>query len=267
MTDFRIETHPILPIPTRPVIEFFWQDQKLTAFEGETISAALFAHQIRIFGHHPKDHAPQGIFCANGQCAQCMVLADNRPVKACMELVRAGYHVQPLDGLPELPLVEPGLVAKSIQRMDIPVLIIGGGPAGLSAAIELGQRGIKVLVVDDKHRVGGKLVLQTHRFFGSTNMVYAGTRGIDIATRLEKEINKYPFIETWLQSTALAVFSDQQVGNSQKQPRIYSRKTSGCAGCHRCQGKFSRIQRQYPARGIWRRRIPNSGEPRPGPTG
>ena len=76
MTDFRIETHPILPIPARPMIEFFWQEQKLTAYEGETIASALFAHGIRVFGHHPKDHAPQGIFCANGQCAQCMVLAD-----------------------------------------------------------------------------------------------------------------------------------------------------------------------------------------------
>ena len=59
---------------------------------------------------------------------------------------------------------------------------------------------------------GGKLVLQTHRFFGSTNMVYAGTRGIDIATRLEKEVRQYPCVEIWLQSTALAVFSDQKVG-------------------------------------------------------
>ena len=38
-------------------------------------------------------------------------------------------------------------------------MIIGGGPAGLSAAIELGKLGVNALLVDDKHRVGGKLVL------------------------------------------------------------------------------------------------------------
>jgi flavin-dependent dehydrogenase len=38
------------------------------------------------------------------------------------------------------------------------VLIIGGGPAGLSAAIELGKLGIQTLLIDDKHRLGGKLV-------------------------------------------------------------------------------------------------------------
>ena len=138
------------------------------------------------FGHHPKDGSPQGIFCANGQCAQCLVLADGMPVKSCMELVRPGLRVEPADGLPELPKVASAPGMREIQEIEIPVLIIGGGPAGMSAAIQLGQRGIRTLLVDDKHRLGGKLVLQTHRFFGSVNTVYAGTRGIDIATRLER---------------------------------------------------------------------------------
>ncbi len=212
MADFRITTHPILPIPQSSPIEFFWQGQPLPGYEGETIAAALFANGIRIFGHHPKDHAPQGIFCANGQCAQCMVLVNGQPQKACMEPIRPGLRLEPLNGLPELPKGSASLALKPIQKMEVPVLIIGGGPAGLSAATELAQRGIRVLLVDDKHRLGGKLVLQTHRFFGSANLVYAGTRGIDIATRLEKEVRKYPTIQIWLHSTALAVFSDQQVG-------------------------------------------------------
>jgi NADPH-dependent 2,4-dienoyl-CoA reductase/sulfur reductase-like enzyme/Fe-S-cluster-containing hydrogenase component 2/bacterioferritin-associated ferredoxin len=94
----------------------------------------------------------------------------------------------------------------------VPVLIIGGGPAGLSAAIELGKRGVEALIVDDKHRLGGKLVLQTHRFFGSIETVYAGTRGIDIATRLENEVRSFPGLKVWLQTAALAVFSDRKVG-------------------------------------------------------
>ncbi len=94
----------------------------------------------------------------------------------------------------------------------MPVLIIGGGPAGLSAAVELGRLGVRTLLIDDKHRLGGKLVLQTHRFFGSTEAVYAGTRGIDIATRLEEQVRARPGVEIWLRSTALAVFSDRKVG-------------------------------------------------------
>ncbi len=212
MAEYRITEHPILPIEPREAVAFYWQGQKLTAREGETIASALFANGVRIFGHHPKDGAPQGIFCANGQCAQCLVLADCRPVKSCMEIVRPGVRVEPAEGLPQLPPVERAPETHEIDEISVPVLIIGGGPSGMSAATELGELGVSVLLIDDKHRLGGKLVLQTHRFFGSTNAVYAGTRGIDIATKLEEEVRAHESVEVWLDSTALAVFSDRKVG-------------------------------------------------------
>lgn len=212
MSDYRIKQHPILPIPKKKEFSFTWQGQTILAQEGETIASALFANGIRVFGHHQKDGSPQGIFCANGQCSQCMVLANGKPVKSCMEVVQPGMEVMPSEGLPELPKVPNAPRMNPIPEIEVPVLIIGGGPAGLSAAIELGKLGVKTILVDDKHRLGGKLVLQTHRFFGSTSAVFAGTRGIDIATRLEKDLRQYSSIDIWLQSTALAVFSDHKVG-------------------------------------------------------
>ena len=212
MTEYRIAEHPILPIRPRETVAFTWQGQKLIAKQGETIASALFANGVRIFGHHAKDGAPQGIFCANGQCAQCLVLADGKPTKSCMTLVRPGMAVEPVEGLPELPPVDRPPATHGVEELAVPVLIIGGGPAGLSAAIELGKLGVEALLVDDKHRLGGKLVLQTHRFFGSTHAVYAGTRGIDIATKLEKQVREYDSIRIWVNSTALAVYSDQKVG-------------------------------------------------------
>lgn len=212
MANYRIEQHPILSAPDREKITFYWQGQEIEAFAGETIASALFAKGIRIFGHHHKDGAPQGIFCANGQCAQCMVIADGLPLKSCAELVAPGMRVEPADGLPALPEVESAAQQRPIREVEVPVLILGGGPSGMSAAVELGKLGVRCLLVDDKHRLGGKLVLQTHRFFGSTDAVYAGTRGINIATRLEQEVAKYPSVETWLHTTALAVFSDRKVG-------------------------------------------------------
>ncbi len=214
MINNRLYKHPILPVSDRPLFNFYWRGQELTAREGETIASALFANGVRIFSYHHRDGAPQGIFCANGQCAQCLVLADGFPIKSCMEMIRPGMKIEPLIGLPELPSVNPeGKVEfEPIQEVEVTVLIIGGGPAGLAAAIELGSRGINCLLIDDKHRLGGKLVLQTHRFFGSVEAVYAGTRGIDLATKLEQEVRQFPSVEIWLQTTALAVFSDQKVG-------------------------------------------------------
>lgn len=216
MRDFRIDRHPILRVEPRPLSHFYWKGKPLKFLEGETIASALFAGGIRVFGHHPRDTAPQGIFCANGQCAQCLVLADGVPLKSCMTLARPGMHVEPVEGLPTLPEWSlrhgPSQAESPTEEVDAEVLIIGGGPAGLSAALELGRRGIGVLLVDDKERLGGKLVLQTHRFFGSLDAVYAGTRGIDIAARLEHELRAIPNVRIWLRSTALAVFSDHKIG-------------------------------------------------------
>src|SRR5512136_2803466 len=143
MTDYRITTHPILPIPEREVIEFTWKNQPLQAQAGETIAAALFANGIRIFGYHPKDNSPQGIFCANGQCAQCAVIADGLPVKSCMVIVQPGMQVMPLDGKPVLPDVRSAPQMRGAETVEVECLIIGGGPAGLSAAIELGKAGVR----------------------------------------------------------------------------------------------------------------------------
>jgi sarcosine oxidase, subunit alpha len=212
MKNYRIQSHPILATEERDVFVFTWQGQSLQARTGETIATALFANGIRTFGYHPKDGSPQGIFCANGQCAQCMVIADGLPVKSCMTLVKPGMAVAPVTSLPKLPNSAPAKTFEPMETVQVECLVIGGGPAGLSAAIELGRRGIQTLVIDDKHSLGGKLVLQTHRFFGSINACYAGTRGIDIATKLANDLAQYPSIETWLNATAVAVYSDKKVG-------------------------------------------------------
>jgi NADPH-dependent 2,4-dienoyl-CoA reductase/sulfur reductase-like enzyme/Fe-S-cluster-containing hydrogenase component 2/bacterioferritin-associated ferredoxin len=219
--DRRIHSHPILSPAGRKQITFTWQGNKLTGLDGEPISAALYANNIKVFGHHVKDHAPQGLFCANGQCSQCMVFADGKPVKACIHPIRQGMRVDPVDGLPGLPPGTGTLDFTSIPEKQVPVLIIGGGPSGLSAAMELAKLGIKSLLVDDKSALGGKLVLQTHRFFGSKQTVYAGTRGIDIAENLSIQVSKEPLIEVWSNSTALAVFSDKKIGILKDEKEYY----------------------------------------------
>ena len=167
MSIHRIKKHPILEIPERTAVSFTWNGKKFTGFDGEMISSALIANGIHIFGHHHKDNSPQGIFCANGQCSQCMVIADGLPVKSCMTPLRDKTVVQSVEGLPKIP--EDSSIPQTVERpvKEVDVLIIGGGPAGLSAAIELGKLGVNTLIVDDKDQLGGKLVLQTHKFFGS----------------------------------------------------------------------------------------------------
>ena len=212
MTEKRITSHPILEIPEKPPVTFSWNGEPLQGYKGEMISSALFANGIQVFGHHAKDDSPQGIYCANGQCSQCMVKADGLAVKACMTPVAEGMTVESLEGLPELPADDTLPDLKPVELVNVDVLIIGGGPAGLSAALELGKMGVPTLIVDDKDHLGGKLVLQTHKFFGSIKDSHAGTRGFEIARILEEELAGLDSVKIWLNTTAVGVFSDRIVG-------------------------------------------------------
>ena len=52
-----------------------------------------------------------------------------------------------------------------MKRYDL--IIVGAGPAGLSASIEAAAHGMRTLVVDENSRPGGQLFKQIHKFFGS----------------------------------------------------------------------------------------------------
>ena len=52
-----------------------------------------------------------------------------------------------------------------IERYDM--IVIGAGPAGLSAAIEAAKKELKPIVFDENARPGGQLFKQIHKFFGS----------------------------------------------------------------------------------------------------
>ena len=60
------------------------------------------------------------------------------------------------------------------------IVIVGAGPAGLSAALTAAEAGVEVLLLNRFSRPGGQLVKQTHRFFGSEKE-YAMTRGFEIS--------------------------------------------------------------------------------------
>ena len=184
----------------------------MRALEGEVITSALFANGIKIFGHHERDRSPQGIYCVNGQCSQCMVLVNGVAVKGCMTVVEKGMRIESCEGNPSLPPVEDVPAFTEIPVIETEVLVIGGGPAGITAAIELGRLGVKTLLVEDKTELGGKLTLQTHTFFGTRDDCYAGTRGIDIARILTEELRKLDSVDVMLSTTATGVFYDKRVG-------------------------------------------------------
>ncbi|MFH5880980.1 NAD(P)/FAD-dependent oxidoreductase [Liberiplasma polymorphum] len=89
-------------------------------------------------------------------------------------------------------------------------VIIGAGPAGLSAAKSVLDAGGKVLIIDRSHILGGQLSKQTHMFFGSEKE-HASKRGIDILDILVDDIKHHKNLEILTETTVVGLYEDKVV--------------------------------------------------------
>lgn len=99
-----------------------------------------------------------------------------------------------------------------VKRYDseYEIIVVGAGPAGLSAGAVASELGAKIVIIDDNPVVGGQLIKQTHKFFGSKTH-YCGVRGIDIAKILEEKI-KHPNITIMCNATAVGYYEKNVLG-------------------------------------------------------
>ena len=119
-------------------------------------------------------------------------------------------------GLGHLPPKESiGKAGGSKVSAEADVIIIGGGPAGLTATLEAAKRCPKVILMDDKRMLGGQLVKQTHRFFGDARH-YAGIRGIRIAEKLTEQIRGLQNITTVLGCDVFGIYNGHIVAATQE---------------------------------------------------
>ena len=86
--------------------------------------------------------------------------------------------------------------------------IVGGGPAGLCAALKAANHGVQVALFDREPRLGGQLIKQTHKFFGSQEH-RAGVRGIKIADELSGQVKQKNTIQINLDTTVLGIYEDK----------------------------------------------------------
>jgi len=104
------------------------------------------------------------------------------------------------------------------------ICIVGAGPAGMCAAAVAAELGAKVLIIDDNPIVGGQLIKQTHKFFGSKSH-FCGVRGIDIAKILEDKI-KSDKITLMFDASVIGYFEDNILGliKGDQFSKVYAQK-------------------------------------------
>lgn len=94
-----------------------------------------------------------------------------------------------------------------MKRYDL--IVVGAGPAGLSAAIVAAKRGLSVIVFDENEKPGGQLFKQIHKFFGSKEHK-AKIRGYQIGRELLEEADEAG-VRVELNATVIGVYQDKEI--------------------------------------------------------
>lgn len=128
----------------------------------------------------------RGPLCGMGACFECRVTIDGEPHRrSCVETVREGMEVSlssrgtsayPIpsdppaltltladpsspdtDGAPRDDRAMTGAPRNDGGRFRAEVVVVGGGPAGLAAAVHAAEAGARTLLLDDQPRSGGQI--------------------------------------------------------------------------------------------------------------
>jgi len=213
--DRRIWSHPILQFKRDRKIKFYFEGREVEAYEGESIAAALYAIGVDVFSWSVKLNRNRGAFCMIGKCSSCFMKINGIPnTRTCIEPVRDGMIVERQKGLPKIPSVNIESTAHE-EEVKTDLLVIGGGPAGLKAALTAAEYGLKVVLVNEHFKLGGQLVKQTHKFFGSKEL-FGGLRGFQIAEMLTSKIKENRNIRALVQTAAYGIFRDGWIGLASK---------------------------------------------------
>ncbi|MGR6922699.1 2Fe-2S iron-sulfur cluster-binding protein [[Actinomadura] parvosata] len=152
-------------------MRFTFDGRELRGEPGDTLAAALLRNGVRVVGRSVELGRPRGIFTAGPEEPNALVRVGADPMLAAttVELydgleawsLRGKGRVNP-DAIDDRRC-DKGGADRDDRRCDkgylhCDVLVVGGGPAGLAAAVAAGRSGARVILVDEQPRLGGDLL-------------------------------------------------------------------------------------------------------------
>ncbi|MFE7159542.1 sarcosine oxidase subunit alpha family protein [Streptomyces sp. NPDC057636] len=147
-------------------LHFTLDGRELTGHPGDTLASAMLANGIVAAAPSLYRGRPRGIVSAGVEEANALVQLGG----SCSEGMLPATTVELYDGLSATtlsgmgrldPTPDPAVYDKKYVHTD--VLVVGAGPAGLTAAAAAAESGARVILVDDQPELGGTLLSERAR--------------------------------------------------------------------------------------------------------
>ncbi|MGN9781867.1 2Fe-2S iron-sulfur cluster-binding protein [Nonomuraea sp. ZG12] len=225
-------------------LPFHFDGRPLHGHPGDTLASALLAGGVRVVGHSVDLGRPRGIFSAGPEEPNALVRVDADPMLAATTVeLRAGLQAWSLRGRGRVDpdAVDERRADKGYLHCD--VLVVGGGPAGLAAALAAGETGARVILLDDQPRLGGDLL--------SSRALLDGAPALDWVAAAESGLAALPEVRVLVRTTAIGYYDHNYLVAVERRP-------SGERLWH------LRARRVVLATGAHERSLPFPGNDRPG---
>ncbi|MFJ1707078.1 sarcosine oxidase subunit alpha family protein [Kitasatospora sp. NPDC088346] len=172
-------------------LRFTFDGVEYTGLRGDTLASALLANGVLhvapgLYRRRPRGIATAGVEEPNalvqldGPCSEPMLLATTTEL----------YEGLSATGLAGLGRLDPGpdeaVHDKTHTHTD--VLVVGGGPAGLAAALAAGRSGARTVLVDDQPELGGSLLAGRESIDGRPALDWVADVRAELAAQADTRI-------------------------------------------------------------------------------
>jgi sarcosine oxidase, subunit alpha len=204
-------------------LRFTFNARPYLGHPGDTLASALLANDVRVVARSVTFGRPRGVFTAGIEEPNALVQVGPEP------LLRS-TQVELVEGLDAVGLNAKGRVAMDADsgRFDkvhahCEVLVVGGGRAGLTAALAASRTGDRVILVDEQAELGGRLL---------------SVGWIDWVSTTTTELGTMPDVRVLTRATAFGVYDRNLVLVAERQDdggrlwQIRARRVVLATGAH-----------------------------------
>ena len=168
---------------------------------GDTLASALLANGVDVICPSPILGRPRGVFSAGVEepCAFVEITSprsDPIAPATAVELVE-GLTAVGRPGVGRLPDDDAGVAPADHRHLHVETLVVGGGLAGLKEAREAAAAGDRVLLVDERHWLGG---------LAHTTDTVDGDPALSWVEGVVGELDAAPDVRVMTRATALGVY-------------------------------------------------------------